>query len=95
MPLIAGVSLSMYEYDFESEWRWTTSLLYATYCVFYGIKNILGFYKIYLLPCASICTVSCCATEGWQEVFGIFLEELASLLDLSTSLPIFLLPLSP
>lgn len=58
-------------------------------------KNILGFYKIYLLTCALICTVSCCATEGWQEVFGIFLEELASLLDLSTSLPIFLLPLSP
>lgn len=96
MPLIAGVSLSMYEYDFASEWSWTTSLLYATYRVFYGIKkNILGFYKIYLLTCALICTVSCRATEGWQEVFGIFLEELASLLDLSMSLPIFLLPLPP
>lgn len=65
------------------------------------MKNILGSRKANLSSGALICNLSCCDADVWQEVgfflcvCGDFLEGLASLLDLSTRLPIFLLPLSP
>lgn len=62
-----------------------------------GMKNILGSRKTHLSTGASICNLSCCDVDVWQEVFlgEIFLRNWLSLLDLSTRLPIFLLPLSP